>query len=75
MPFVAADHVRPGSYGIAPRAVKERFWRIHDQADAAPDLFFKKSYAEELLSVRRQLAQFVNCDADDVVVSVCPCRW
>ncbi|TNY20098.1 pyridoxal phosphate-dependent transferase [Rhodotorula diobovata] len=56
-----------GSYGAAPTPVLERFRALQDQADASADRFMKTEYEALLLEARTRVAEFIDCDTDDVV--------
>ncbi|GAA6033452.1 hypothetical protein JCM8097_001404 [Rhodosporidiobolus ruineniae] len=58
-----------GAYGAAPRPVVERFRQIRDHIDAAPDRWMKVEYEKPLAELRQRIADFVDCDVDDLVMT------
>lgn len=58
----------PGSYGAAPLPVVEALQRIQAQCDAAPDRFMRLDYESQLVALRARLAEYVDCDTDDLVM-------
>ncbi|GAA5883682.1 hypothetical protein JCM16303_004764 [Sporobolomyces ruberrimus] len=57
-----------GSYGAAPKPVVDSFLSIRSETDSAPDRFMRLSYESRLVSLRSRLAEFVDCDTEDLVV-------
>ncbi|GAA5847119.1 hypothetical protein JCM5353_005150 [Sporobolomyces roseus] len=57
-----------GSYGSAPRPVVDDFLAIREKIDKAPDRFMRLEYETELIKLRSRLAEFVDCDTDDLVI-------
>ncbi|BGP53102.1 hypothetical protein JCM8202_004186 [Rhodotorula sphaerocarpa] len=63
--YVNLNH---GSYGAAPRPVVDSLHAIQARADSAPDRFIRLEYEQELVDLRRRLADLVDCDAEDLVL-------
>ncbi|KWU45260.1 PLP-dependent transferase [Rhodotorula sp. JG-1b] len=57
-----------GSYGAAPLPVVECLHAIQARCDSAPDRFMRVEYEQELIDVRTRLADFVDCETDDLVL-------
>ncbi|GAA6006759.1 hypothetical protein JCM11491_003171 [Sporobolomyces phaffii] len=57
-----------GSYGAAPKPVVDAFLSYRQRTDSAPDRFMRLEYEQELVTLRSRLAEFVDCDTDDLVV-------
>ncbi|GAA5982857.1 hypothetical protein JCM10908_006812 [Rhodotorula pacifica] len=57
-----------GSYGAAPRPVVDALHAIQTRCDSAPDRFMRTEYEQELIDLRARLAEFVDCDTDDLVL-------
>ncbi|GAA5954093.1 hypothetical protein JCM8115_003309 [Rhodotorula mucilaginosa] len=57
-----------GSYGAAPLPVVESLHAIQARCDSAPDRFMRVEYEQELIDVRTRLADFVDCETDDLVL-------
>ncbi|BGP43878.1 hypothetical protein JCM10449v2_007935 [Rhodotorula kratochvilovae] len=56
-----------GSYGSAPKPVLERLRALQDQAAASSDRFMKLEYEALLVEARTRMAEFVDCETDDIV--------
>ncbi|GAA6056227.1 hypothetical protein JCM3770_002097 [Rhodotorula araucariae] len=56
-----------GSYGLAPKPVLERLRALQDQATASADRYMKLEYEALLVEARARMAEFVDCDTDDLV--------
>ena len=57
-----------GSYGAAPLPVVSSFLSIRNEVDQAPDRYMRITYEPELIKLRTQLSQLVDCDLDDLVI-------
>lgn len=56
-----------GSFGACPRPVFEAYQRLQRELEAQPVEFLSRRFDNLLRAARESLAQYVNCDADDLV--------
>jgi isopenicillin-N epimerase len=61
-----------GSFGACPRPVFEQYQRYQLELEQQPVEFVVHNSPKYLLQGRQALAQYVNCDADDVVLVTNP---
>ncbi|KAF9980355.1 hypothetical protein BGZ65_005196 [Modicella reniformis] len=57
-----------GSYGTFTRSVKENMMKWHDRAEQNPDRWVRLELKPALRKVRSQLAEFMNCDTDELAL-------
>jgi isopenicillin-N epimerase len=62
-------YLNHGSFGPPPRCVREARQEFQRRLDNQPMDFFLRQLPGELLATRRKLAEFVGCDADDLVMA------
>jgi isopenicillin-N epimerase len=56
-----------GSFGACPRAVFERYQEWQLELERQPVLFLARRFEQLLADARSALAEYVGCDADDLV--------
>ena len=56
-----------GSFGACPRPVFEEYQRWQRELEAQPVEFLGRRFDDLMRAAREPLAQYVNCDADDLV--------
>ncbi|HZQ09556.1 MAG TPA: aminotransferase class V-fold PLP-dependent enzyme [Anaerolineae bacterium] len=56
-----------GSFGACPRPVFEEYQRWQRELERQPVEFLGRRFDDLLRAARQSLAQYVNCDADDLV--------
>jgi selenocysteine lyase/cysteine desulfurase len=57
-----------GAFGTYPRAVQADLHKFQARAEGNPDLWIRRDARKELNYVRKQLAELVNADVEDIVV-------
>ncbi|KAF9351256.1 hypothetical protein BGX34_000702 [Mortierella sp. NVP85] len=57
-----------GSYGTFPRSVQENMLKWHNLAEQNPDRWVRLDLKPALRKIRSQLAEFMNCDTDDLAL-------
>ncbi|GAA5884190.1 hypothetical protein JCM6882_002172 [Rhodosporidiobolus microsporus] len=57
-----------GAYGAPPKPVVSAMREVQDTINGAPDEFMKWTYEPQLIKLRERLADFVEAEADDVVI-------
>ncbi|KAF9135326.1 hypothetical protein BGW39_003433 [Mortierella sp. 14UC] len=57
-----------GSYGTFTRSVQENMMKWHNRAEENPDRWVRLDLKPALTKVRTQLAEFMNCDKDELAL-------
>ncbi|KAG0309047.1 hypothetical protein BGZ98_005552 [Dissophora globulifera] len=57
-----------GSYGTFTRSVQENMMKWHNSAELNPDRWVRLDLKPALRKVRSQLAEFMNCDTDELAL-------
>ncbi|KAF9137503.1 hypothetical protein BGX30_010158 [Mortierella sp. GBA39] len=57
-----------GSYGTFTRSVQENMMKWHNKAEENPDRWVRLDLKPALTNVRGQLAEFMNCDKDELAL-------
>ncbi|KAF9547066.1 hypothetical protein EC957_008915 [Mortierella hygrophila] len=57
-----------GSYGTFTRSVQENMMKWHNKAEENPDRWVRLDLKPALTKVRGQLAEFMNCDKDELAL-------
>ncbi|KAF9168343.1 hypothetical protein BGX21_005898 [Mortierella sp. AD011] len=57
-----------GSYGTFPRSVQDNMMKWHNLAEQNPDRWVRLDLKPALRKVRSQLAEFMNCSADQLAL-------
>ncbi|KAF9108382.1 hypothetical protein BGX29_000635 [Mortierella sp. GBA35] len=57
-----------GSYGTFTRSVQENMMKWHNRAEENPDRWVRLDLRPALTKIRSQLAEFMNCDKDELAL-------
>lgn len=57
-----------GSYGSPPISVIEAMQKLSDEIESYPDLFMRRSWLPKLNETRRQVAEIIGAQTDEVVL-------
>ncbi|KAG0283080.1 hypothetical protein BGZ96_012551 [Linnemannia gamsii] len=57
-----------GSYGTFTRSVQENMMKWHNRVEENPDRWTRLDLKPALIKVRTQLAEFMNCDKDELAL-------
>ncbi|KAF9102744.1 hypothetical protein BGX29_004223 [Mortierella sp. GBA35] len=57
-----------GSFGTFPKSVQDDMRAWHDRAELNPDRWMRRDLYTALTDVRSQLAEFINCDKDELAL-------
>ncbi|CAE6409609.1 unnamed protein product [Rhizoctonia solani] len=58
-----------GSYGSLPKSAFEKCIELGKRIEARPDSFHRRDYIPELRDVRARVAELLNCDTDECVIT------
>ncbi|KAF9388127.1 hypothetical protein CPB97_001578 [Podila verticillata] len=57
-----------GSYGSFPKSVQENLLKWQNHAELNPDRWVRRELKDALAKVRGQVAEYINCDVDELVL-------
>ncbi|PWN54261.1 PLP-dependent transferase [Violaceomyces palustris] len=57
-----------GSFGACPNYVLEAYKHFLDESERRPDSFFRRDYRPPLNRARKEVADLIHCDLDDLVL-------